>query len=263
MSRVGGKPRKQEALMSRIAWIIVSIATALTASVARGEELTVMSGAAVEPGLKAAVAAFEEETGHQVTITFNTTPQMRERVAAGDTFDVVIASQGAIQDFIEAGKAEAGGAGLGRVGSGVAVRTGTPVPAIATADDIQKAVLEADSVVFNRASTGLYIENLLKKMGVYEQIEAKTVRYTTGAEVMQHVLKGAGNEIGFGPITEILPEREHGLVYVGPLPPDIQNYTAYVAAPMTAGTQRELARQLVAYLGGPIGKPLFVANGIE
>jgi molybdate transport system substrate-binding protein len=249
--------------MSRTSWIIVSITAALTASVAGGEELTVMSGAAVEPGLTAAVAAFEKETGHKVTITFNTTPQMRDRVAAGDTFDVVIASQAAIEDFVDAGKAESGGVGLGRVGSGVAVGPKTPVPVIATAEDVKKAVLEADSVVFNRASTGLYIENLLKKMGVYEEIEAKTVRYTTGAEVMQHVLKGEGKEIGFGPITEILPEKEHGLVYVGPLPPDIQNYTAYVAAPMSGGTQQELARRLAAYLGGPVGKPLFVAAGIE
>jgi molybdate transport system substrate-binding protein len=243
--------------------MIASIAAALTASVARGAELTVMSGAAIEPGLKAAVGAFERETGHKVTLTFNTTPQMRERVAAGDTFDVVIASRAAIEDFVEAGKVEAGGVDLGRVGSGVAVRPGAPVPVLATADDIKRAVLEADSVVFNLASTGLYIENLLKKMGVYEQIEAKTVRYTTGAEVMQHVLKGEGKEIGFGPITEILLEKEHGLVYVGPLPPEIQNYTSYLAAPMSGGTQKELARQLAAYLGGPMGKPLFVAAGIE
>ena len=249
--------------MSRTSWIVVAIAAALTAHMALAAELTVMSGAAIEPGLRAAVASFEQETGHKVTITFNTTPQMRERVAAGDTFDIVIASRSAIGDFVEVGKAEAGGVELGRVGSGVAVRPGAPVPAIASGEDIKNAVLAADSVVFNLASTGLYLENLFKKMGVYDQIEPKTVRYTTGAEVMQHVLKGGGDEIGFGPITEILLEKEHGLVYVGPLPPDIQNYTTYVAAPMSAGSQKGLARQLAAYLGGPTGKPLFVAAGIE
>lgn len=226
-------------------------------------EITVMSGGAVEPGLKAAAAAFEKQTGHKVNITFNTTPQMRKRVAAGDTFDVVIAPPAAVKEFTAAGKVEAGGINIGRVGSGVAVRPGAPVPAIATGDDIKKAVLEAESVVFNRASTGLYFENLLKKMGVWEQVEPKTVRYATGAEVMKHALKGKGREVAFGPITEILLEKEHGLVFVGPLPPDVQNYTSYIAVPMSAGGHKEIAQELVKFLGGPVGKPLFAAAGIE
>jgi len=226
-------------------------------------EITVISGAAVEPGLRAAASAFEKSTGHKVTIVFNTTPQMRKRVAEGDTFDVIIAPVAAVKEFTEAGKVEAGGVDLGRVGSGVAVRPGAPVPKIATAEDIKTTVLEAESVVFNRASTGIYFENLLKKMGVWEQVEPKTTRYTTGGEVMEHALKGKGREVAFGPITEILLEKEHGLVFVGPLPPEIQNYTSYVAVPMSAGEQKEAARALVDFLGGPEGKPLFVAAGIE
>ncbi len=226
-------------------------------------EITVMSGGAVEPGLKAAAAAFEKETGHKVKITFNTTPQMRKRVAAGDTFDVVIAPPAAVKEFTKSGKVEEGGVNIGRVGSGVAVRPGAPVPAIASGEDIKKAVLEAESVVFNRASTGIYFENLLKKMGVWEQVEPKTVRYATGAEVMKRALKGKGKEVAFGPITEILLEKDHGLVYVGPLPADVQNFTSYIAVPMSAGTQKDAAQALVKFLGGPVGKPLFVAAGIE
>lgn len=226
-------------------------------------EITVISGGAIEPGLKAAAAAFEKQTGHKVNITFNTTPQMRKRIAAGDTFDVVIAPPAAVAEFAKAGKVETGGVDVGRVGSGAAVRPGAPVPAIATADDIKKAVLEAESIVFNRASTGIYFENLLKKMGVWEQVEPKTIRYDTGAEVMQHALKGKGREVAFGPTTEILLEKEHGLVFVGPLPPEVQNYTSYTAVPMSAGSQKDAAQTLVKFLGGPVGKPLFVAAGIE
>jgi molybdate transport system substrate-binding protein len=238
--------------------LFLGLCTALHAA-----EITVISGGAIEPGLKAAAAAFEKETGHKVKITFNTTPQMRKRVAAGDTFDVIIAPPAAVKEMASAGKVDAGGVDVGRVGSGVAVRPGPPVPAIATADDIKKAVLEAESIVFNRASTGLYFENLLKKWGIYEQIEGKAARYTTGAEVMKHVLKGKGREVGFGPITEILLEKEHGLILVGPFPPEIQNYTSYIAVSMSAGTQKDAAQALVKFLGGPVGKPLFVAAGIE
>ena len=80
---------------------------------------------------------------------------------------------------------------------------------------------------------------------------------------MDHVLKGKGKEVGFGPITEILLGKDHGLILVGPLPPEIQNYTLYTAVPMTAGTQKEVARAFVTFLGGPVGRPLFVSAGIE
>lgn len=226
-------------------------------------EITVLSGGAVEPGLHAAARAFEKQTGHTVKITFNTTPQIRKRVGAGETFDVVIVPPAAVKDFAAAGKVEAGGVDIGKVGMGVVIRPGAPVPDIANAEAIKRTVLEAESIVFNRASSGLYFEGLLKKMGVYEQIEARAARYATGAEVMEHVLKGKGKEVGFGPITEILQYKEKGLRLVGPLPAEIQNLTAYIAVPMSAGANKEVAQALVKFLGGPVGKPLFVSAGIE
>ncbi len=224
--------------------------------------LSVISGGAIEPGLKAAAAAFEKMTGHTINVTFNTAPQIRKRIGAGDTFDVVVAPPAVIADFAKAGKVKEGGVNVGQVGSGVALRPGTAVPAIATAADIKKVVLEAESIVFNLASTGIYFENLLKQMGVWEKVEPKTTRYATGAEVMKHVLKGSGREVAFGPITEILLEKENGLVFVGPLPPEIQNYTSYTAVPMSTGTRQDEAQAFVDFLGGPKAKPLFVAAGI-
>jgi molybdate transport system substrate-binding protein len=77
------------------------------------------------------------------------------------------------------------------------------------------------------------------------------------------VLNGKGKEVGFGPITEILQYKEKGLCLVGPLPAEIQNLTAYIAVPMSAGANKEVAQALVKFLGGPVGKPLFAAAGIE
>ena len=241
---------------------IVGVLGFLAVGAAGAAEITVLSGGAIEPGLKAAAAAFEKSSGHTVKITFNTTPQMRKRVTGGDTFDVVIAPPAAVKEFAEASKVDGGGVDVGRVGSGVTVRPGAPVPVIKTAEDVKKAVLDAESIVFNTASTGIYFENLLKKWGIFDEIKGKTVRYTTGSEVMKHVLKGKGREVGFGPITEILLEKEHGIILVGPFPAEIQNYTSYVAVAMSAASNKAAAQELVRYLGGA-GKPLFVAAGID
>ena len=54
-------------------------------------EIKVLSAGAVEPGLRAAAAAFRKQSGHEVNIAFNTTPEIRKRIGGGDAFDVVIA----------------------------------------------------------------------------------------------------------------------------------------------------------------------------
>jgi len=228
---------------------------------AMAAEIRVLSAGAVEPGLRAAAAAFQKQSGHTVNIAFNTAPEIRKRIGAGEAFDVVIAPPAALDEF--AGKVAADRVALGRVGLGVAVRPGAAVPDISSADALKRSVLAAESIVFNRASSGIYFENLLKKMEIYGEVQVKTTRYADGAAVMEHVLKGKGREIGFGPVTEILQHREKGLNFVGPLPPEVQNYTSYSAVPMTAAANAELARVLVRYLGSPESKALFVRAGID
>ena len=236
----------------------------LASTFAIAADITVISGGAIEPGLHAATHAFEKETGHRVKITFNTAPQIAKRVAAGDVFDVIISPPAGIEQFAKDGKVGPDDrVNVGKVGLGVAVRPGAPAPDISSVESLKKSVLEADSLTFNRASTGIYFENLLKKWGVYDQVEKKTTRYPDGASVMEHALKGKGREIAFGAITEILLYKEKGLRYIGPIPAEVQNYTSYIATPMTAGKQHDAAKQYVRFLGSAAGKKLFVAAGIE
>ena len=229
---------------------------------ALADELQVLSAGAIEPGLTAAAAAFEKQTGHVAKITFNTAPELRKRMDGNPAFDVVIAPPAVIADFAAGSKLLDARANVGRVGMGVAVREGAAVPDIASADALKRSVLDAESLVFNRASTGLYLEGLLKKMDVYAQVEGKTTRYPDGAAVMEHVIKGKGREIGFGAMTEILLYNGKGLKLVGPVPAEVQNYTSYTAAPLASSKSQALAQQFVGFLSGPVGKPLFVAAGV-
>jgi len=245
-------------MKNALAWLLCAFAGSTVAA-----EINVLSAGAVEPGLRAAAGAYQKASGHQVKITFNTAPEIRKRVSGGEAFDVVIAPPAALEEFAGAGKLAAERASLGRVGLGVAVRPGAELPDISSTDALKRSILQADSIVFNRASTGIYLENLLKKMGVYDEILSKTTRYPDAGAVMEHVLKGKGKEIGFGPVTEILLHKDKGLKLVGPLPADVQNYTSYSAAPMTAAANAELARSFVRYLGGAESKGLFVAAGVE
>jgi molybdate transport system substrate-binding protein len=44
---------------------------------AAAQDLAVLSAGAVEPGLLAAVAVYQNESGRKVAVTFNTAPQIR------------------------------------------------------------------------------------------------------------------------------------------------------------------------------------------
>jgi molybdate transport system substrate-binding protein len=223
-------------------------------------EINVLSGAAVEPGLVVAADLFRKQTGHNVKITFATTPEIRRLVGAGATPDVVIAPHAALDELAKSGTIDgAGRVSVGRVGVGVVIRDGAPKPDVSTTDALKRAVLDADAVIYNRASSGLYVEGLLQRLGLAEHIQAKTKRYT-GTDMIEPLAKGKGKEIGFMPVAQILNCRGGGLQLVGPLPADIQNYTRYAAAPAPKSAG---GLAFVLFLGTSEAKGIFVSAGVE
>ncbi len=235
---------------------------ALTSAVssARAVEITVMSGAAVEAGLVVAVDAFRKQTGTSVKILFATAPQIRQRLGGGETPDVVIAPPAVLDELTSSGKVDgAARVQVGRVGVGVVIREGAPKPDVSNTEALKRAVLEADSVIYNRASSGLFVEGLLQRLGVADRIRDKTKRYA-GTDMIQPLIDGKGKEIGFMPVAEILHFRGRGLQLVAPLPADIQNYTPYAAAP---ASKSDAARAFIRFLETPESRGIFAAAGIE
>jgi len=93
--------------------------------------------------------------------------------------------------FAAGGKLGDARANVGPVGMGVTVRDDAPAPDISSPAGRKRSILAADSLVFNRASTGLYLEGLLKRMEIDGEVQKRSVRYPDGAAVMEHVIKGA------------------------------------------------------------------------
>ncbi|MDO9706837.1 substrate-binding domain-containing protein [Paracraurococcus lichenis] len=232
-----------------------ALALALAARPALAAEIRVLSAGAVEPGLEAAVAGFRAATGQAVRIAYATAPRLRERILAGEAPDLLVAPAALLEDL--APRLAGPAVPIGRVGVGIAVRPNAPAPAIRDEASLREAVRQADAVVFNRASTGLYMERLFERLGLAAEVAPKAKRYATGAEVMEHLLHGTGREIGFGAITEI--RLVPALHFLGPLPPGLQNTTAYGAAALPGSGGADLLR----WLGGPEARRAFDAAGVE
>jgi molybdate transport system substrate-binding protein len=228
-----------------------------------GDEISVLSAGAVEPGLARVVGAFRRETGHNVKVAFATAPAILKRMG-GETMDVMIAPPAVLDDLVRAGRGTLEDrVPVGRIGVGVAVRASAPAPKIATVDEFKQSLLSAESVVYNQASTGLYLERLFQRLGIAAQLSAKTTRYPDFAGVLNHVSHGKGTEIGLGATTVIIEGKEKGLKLVGPLPAEIQNYTAYAAMVLADSAVGKTARDFVRYLKTPAAKAVLAAAGIE
>jgi molybdate transport system substrate-binding protein len=256
---------------SRIVRIAGAIAAALLALVVpplHALELRVLSAGAVEPGMRPALAAFEGASGHVVRIEFAAAPALRAALRAPPVADVIVVPQGVVDELAATGSVGLR-APIGRVGVGVAVRAGVAAPDIGSADALRAALVGAEGIVYNRASTGVYVEQMIKRLGVEDVVRPKSERLADGASVMRRLLAGtSAREFGFGAMTEIGLFADQGLRLVGPLPASLQNYTTYVAVPWPGVHPDEPSRAdavatLMRSLQGAPARSLFSNAGIE
>ena len=226
-------------------------------------EINVLSAGAVGPGLKKVTELFQQDTAETVKLTFATAPTILERLGADSQFDIVIAPPIVLDDAARQGKiSPERRVLLGRIGAGVMVRAQTPQPPIATVEQLKKSLLDARSLVFNRASTGTYLENLFQRLGVGAELERKSIRYPDFAAVLDHISRGANGEIGFGATTVIVENTQRGVAFVGPLPAEVQNYTAYEAVVVQYGAAGPAAREFTEYLESPLARSALAHAGI-
>ena len=68
-------------------------------------------------------------------------------------------------------------------------------------------------------------------------------------------------DIGFQQISELMPEP--GIEIVGPLPPELQKMTVFVAAVSSGAKAPDAAKALAAYLAAPAAAPVMKKHGVE
>jgi molybdate transport system substrate-binding protein len=226
-------------------------------------EINILSAGAVAPGLRKITEEFQRETAQRVHVTFATAPAIPERLGDSAPIDIVIAPPVVLDELARSGKiSNLGRVLLGRIGVGVMVRAGVPPPPIATGEQLKRSLLDATSVVFNRASTGTYLENLFQRLGIDAELERKSIRYPDFAAVLEHISRSANGEIGFGATTVIVENAQRGVAFVGALPAEIQNYTAYEAAVVENGAANTAAMQFRDYLESPVARSALAQSGI-
>jgi len=237
---------------------------ALAAGPARAAEIKLLTAGAMRSVVDALVPEFEKRSGRKVTVDNATAGVLAKRIEGGEAFDAVIITAAVIDGLIGNGRLAPGSrVALAKVGMGVVVKAGVPLPEIGTVDAFKRALLAAKSVAYidpkAGGTSGSYFETLIARLGIADDIKPKA-RLKDGGHVADLVASGEA-ELGVHVISEIVPVA--GVVLVGPLPAEIQHTTLYVAGVASAAKDGEGASALIAFLAGPAAGPILKAKGME
>ena len=151
------------------------IASSVLATAAEVRVLTVGS---TQLAAKAIATDFEKQTRNQVTFTIRPPFDIDKELAA-KTFDAIILSVPAMDNHDEAGDlAPMSRVALARVGVGVVVKEGGPVPDVSTPEKLKAAVLTARSLTYTDPAapntSGAIAGAALAKLGILDEIKGKT-----------------------------------------------------------------------------------------
>ena len=227
-------------------------------------DLKVFSGGPFEAAFHELAKDFEASTRNRMVIEYGTAPQLQQKLTENAPGDLMLTATNLMSRPENQAKLVDGTmALLGKGGVGIMVRKGNALPIMNNSEAFRNVVMQADRLIYNKASTGLYIDQLFKKIGLAEKLESKTERFVNGDDAIQRVIRGSGNEIGFGAIAEIKLNESKGVVLVSSLPDEYQNYTNYSGAVMKTSKHPKETQQLIEYLQSDKAKALFKKTGID
>lgn len=226
--------------------------------------LRVLSAGAVKRGVARIAAAFEKDAGTKVSIEFAPVPEIRKRLAAGETADVVVATPAVMDELAALNKIDFASRGfIGRSRMGLVIHADAPMPEITDTESFKRLLLGASHVVRNEASSGIYTEKLLNRLGLAAQLGAKITVVKTGSDIMAFVAANPVRAVGLAQVSELMVMMDKGcrVKLAALLPDEIQNMTSYDAAAMAGApaTAAELAQRL-ASAGA---KTIFSETGIS
>ena len=215
---------------------------------AAADEIRVISGGAARAFVEPSAKSF---SNHEVKLDWQPMGKLVQSLAAGQAADMVIVTSEVFDQLAAQGRLAPGsGRPLARVGIGVAVHEGAPLPDISTPEAFKRALLAAKSVVYidpKSGTSGKHVAQILSQLGIADEVNRKA-KLGQGGYIVEPVGRGE-IELGIHQISEILPVK--GVRLVGELPRELQKYTVYVAAPVPSSGKLPLVQALIRHLSGP------------
>ena len=229
-------------------------------------DLRILSAGAAKGVVQALQQEFQEASGAVVQGVFGAVGVIREKLLANEPCDVIILTAAQIEELGRTGLVLAGSsAPLGRVRTGIAVRAGEALPDISSRDALKACLLASDGIYFpdpERATAGIHFVNVLKRLGIHEQLAPKLRPYPNGATAMHQLAQTTEPRfIGCTQITEI--KYTEGVTLAGLLPEEFELATVYSAAVCSRAADAVIARRFIRLLVSEKSQTVRAQGGFE
>jgi molybdate transport system substrate-binding protein len=204
----------------------------------------------------------EKAIGHPLVIEFSAAALLKQKVDAGQQFDVALLTTEVTDELIKEGKISADSrADLGRVGVGIGIRSGAPKPDISTPDAMKRTLLNAKSITYAKdGAARVLIEKIYDRLGITNEVKPKIMLQSVPGRPQTAVAEGQA-EMVMTLISEILPIK--GIELVGPVPKELQSYVSFRGGVSANTKNAEASRAVVKFFTSSKAAPAYKARGLE
>jgi len=224
-------------------------------------DLSIISSTGVSSIMHELIPAYERATGQRVSISYDTSNIIMDRLKRGESADLVILTAPLIDNLTQQGRLQAGSrTDMAKSGIGVAVKAGAPRPDISSVEAFRQTLLDTPSVAFTgTGASGQYFAGLVEKMGIGAEVKQKA-KIPAGGLVAELVVKGEA-ALAIQMISEL--KAVPGADYVGPLPAPMQLYTVFSAGLMAQAKDPAAAKLMLDFMKKPQAQAIYLAKGME
>lgn len=228
--------------------------------------IRILSAGAAQAVVEKIATVYTRDTGIEVRADFSAVGAMKQRVIAGEPVDLIVLTSALIDELAVSSHVSSGSrADLGKVGTGVAVRAGSPLPDVSSELAIRGSLVAARRVVCPDpavATAGKVVMRTLEKLEIAVQVEPRLQFFPNGYAAMKWLADSRGAlELGITQITEILANP--GVAYVGPLPGALQMKTTYSAGVAARAANAPAAKEFIRRLTSVSARPILAKAGYE
>jgi molybdate transport system substrate-binding protein len=243
--------------------LIVGLAVPSLAAAQEAAPLRVLGTGAVAASTRDLAAAFTARSGRAITVATANAGVAARRLREGEAADLMLNSADQIGRLTADGLLDGTTTReLGRMLIGVAVRDGAALPDISTEAALRAAILAAPMIAHSDPATGAtagtHAARLVERLGIAEQMRARTLVFPGGGAAVAAVAEGRA-ALALTQVSEIIAVP--GATLVGTLPASAQLVTPYLGAVSTRAADRDGTSALLAWLTGTEGQARFRAAG--